>query len=168
VGALRLLRSDVLFDLGYVLLWIGLFAASRGMLRRIVFVLFHAAAVLVVVVGMCAYQYFRSTGTTLDYPIVAYYLAKLGEAKGAASTARRTLCESVTSSAIPYALSEGRRTSSSNRSARRAVAATPSPRESAASAFARPNPDAPPMMSHTRSFPPCAVMLLSFQSPGNA
>jgi lipoteichoic acid synthase len=125
VGALRLLRSDVLFDLGYVLLWIGLFAASRGMLRRIVFVLFHAAAVLIVVVGMCAYKYFRSTGTTLDYPIVAYYLAKLGEAKGAASTARRTLCESVTSSAMPYALSEGRRTSSSNRSARRAVALRP-------------------------------------------
>ena len=64
MGALRLLRSDVLFDLGYVLLWIGLFAASRGMLRRIVFMLFHAAAVLVVVVGTCAYQYFRSTGTT--------------------------------------------------------------------------------------------------------
>jgi lipoteichoic acid synthase len=63
-GVLRLLRSDVLFDLGYVLLWIGLFAASRGMLRRIVFMLFHAAAVLVVVVGTCAYQYFRSTGTT--------------------------------------------------------------------------------------------------------
>src|SRR5688572_15079266 len=57
-GALRLLRSDMLFDLGYALVWIGLFAASRGMLRRVVLVLFHAAAILIVVVATCSYQYF--------------------------------------------------------------------------------------------------------------
>ena len=75
-GALRLLRSDILFDLGYALLWIGLFAASQGMLRRAVHLLFHASAILVVLVGTFAYYYFQSTGTTLGYPIVAYYLAK--------------------------------------------------------------------------------------------
>src|SRR5215212_10618204 len=74
-GALRLLRSDLLFDLGYALVWIGLFAASQGMLRRVVLVFFHASAIIVVVVGTCSYHYFRSTGTTLDYPMVAYYLA---------------------------------------------------------------------------------------------
>jgi lipoteichoic acid synthase len=103
-GALRLLRSDALFDLGYALLWIGLFAASRGLLRRIVLVLFHAAAVLVVAVGMCAYQYFRSTGTTLDYPIVAYYLTKLGEAQGAVSSAAPLSAWLVLAAALLYAL----------------------------------------------------------------
>jgi arylsulfatase A-like enzyme len=83
LGALRLLRSDLLFDLGFALVWTGLFAASRGILRRVVLVLFHTSAILVVAVGTCAYQYFRTTGTTLDYPLVAYYLAKPGEAKGA-------------------------------------------------------------------------------------
>jgi lipoteichoic acid synthase len=85
-GALRLLRSDLLFDLGYALVWIGLFAASRGVLRRVVVVLFHTSAILVVVLESCAYQYFRTTGTTLDYPIVAYYLTKPGEAEGAVSS----------------------------------------------------------------------------------
>jgi lipoteichoic acid synthase len=103
-GVLRLLRSDLLFDLGYALIWIGLFAASRGMLRRIVFVLFHAAAILVVAFGTCAYQYFRSTGTTLDYPIVAYYLAKLGEAKGAVSSAAPLGAWLVLAAAILYTL----------------------------------------------------------------
>jgi hypothetical protein len=103
-GALRLLRSDVLFDLGYALLWIGLFAVSRGMLRRVVLVLFHAAAILVVVVGTCAYHYFRSTGTTLDYPIVAYYLTKLREAQGAVSSSVSLSAWLVLLAAILYAL----------------------------------------------------------------
>jgi len=103
-GALRLLRSDLLFDLGYALVWIGLFAASRGMLRRVVLVQFHASAVLVVVVGMCAYQYFQSTGTTLDYPIVTYYLAKPGEAQGAVSSEAPLSAWLVLVAALLYAL----------------------------------------------------------------
>jgi len=103
-GALRLLRSDVLFDLGYALVWIGLFAASQGMLRRIVFVLFHGVAVLVVVVEMCAYQYFRSTGTTLDFPIVAYYLTKPGEAQGAVLETAPLSAWLVLVAALLYAL----------------------------------------------------------------
>src|SRR5215203_5957165 len=103
-GALRLLRSDLLFALGYALLWIGLFAASRGMLRRVVLVLFHASAILVVLVETCAYHYFRSTGTTLDYPIVAYYLAKLREAQGAVSSSVSLSAWLVLLAAILYAL----------------------------------------------------------------
>jgi lipoteichoic acid synthase len=103
-GALRLLRSDLLFGLGYALVWIGLFAASRGMLRRVVLVFFHAAAILVVAFGTCAYQYFLSTGTTLDYPIVAYYLTKLGEAKGAVASAAPLGAWLVLAAAILYAL----------------------------------------------------------------
>jgi lipoteichoic acid synthase len=102
--ALRLLRSDLLFDLGYALVWIALFIASRGMLRRVILVLFHTAAILVVVVEMCAYQYFRSTGTTLDYPIVAYYLAKPGEAAGAISSTAPLSTWLVLAAALLYAL----------------------------------------------------------------
>ena len=103
-GALRLLRSDLLFGLGYALVWIGLFAVSRGMLRRIVLVLFHASAILVVVVGTCAYQYFRSTGTTLDYPMVAYYLTRLGEAEGAVLSAAQPSAWLLLEAVLLYAL----------------------------------------------------------------
>src|SRR3712207_8378261 len=48
-SALQLMRSDVFFNLGYALLWIGLFAAARrGFLRRVVVVLFHAVTLVVV------------------------------------------------------------------------------------------------------------------------
>ena len=81
---LRLMRSDLLFGLGYALVWIGLFAvADRGLARRVVVVLFHASSVLVAAVSTCAYQYLKATGTALDYGMVAYYVAKFGEAKGA-------------------------------------------------------------------------------------
>jgi len=85
--ALGMLRSDLLFDGGYVLVWIGLFAVARwGIPRRVVLVLFHASAILLVVIATVAYQYFRSTGTVLDYGVVAYYLDKPGEAQGAVSS----------------------------------------------------------------------------------
>ncbi|MDP8926819.1 MAG: sulfatase-like hydrolase/transferase [Actinomycetota bacterium] len=75
-----LVRSAVFFNLGYSLLWIGLFAAARqGLLRRVVVVLFHVATMLVVIVTTSAYQYFRETGTTLDYGIVALWLPHLEE-----------------------------------------------------------------------------------------
>jgi lipoteichoic acid synthase len=76
-----LMRSDVFFNLGYVLFWFGLFAASRGggVVRRVVVVLFHAATILVVLVTTSAHQYFRVTGTTLDYGIVALWLPRFKE-----------------------------------------------------------------------------------------
>jgi lipoteichoic acid synthase len=101
---LRLLRSELLFDAGYALVWIGLFAASRGMVRRTVLVFFHVSAVLVVMVATVAYQYFRSTGTTLDYGLVAYYLAKPGEAQGAVSSAAPLGAWLILSAALLYAL----------------------------------------------------------------
>ena len=103
-AALRLLRSDLLFDLGYALLCIGLLAASRGMLRRVVLVLFHASAILVVLVTTCAYHYFRSTGTTLDFPMVAYYLTKPGEAEGAVSSAVSVGAWLILGATLLYAL----------------------------------------------------------------
>jgi len=102
---LRLLRSELLFDAGYVLVWIGLFAgARRSVPRRVVLVLLHASAILVVVISTVAYQYFRSTGTVLNYGVVAYYLAKPGEAQGAVSSNAPMGAWLVLSGALLYAL----------------------------------------------------------------
>src|SRR5215210_1225633 len=76
-----LMRSDVFFNLGYALFWIGLFAAirGRGPVRRVVVVLFHVMTMLVVIVTTFAHHYFQQTGTTLDYGIVALWLPKFRE-----------------------------------------------------------------------------------------
>lgn len=82
VEALSLIRSDLLFNAGYVAFWIGLFSVARsGMSRRIVVALFHAASLLVVTISTTAYQYFQATGSTLDYSVVVFYLGTLGEIK---------------------------------------------------------------------------------------
>jgi len=77
---LGLMRSDMFFDLGYVLLWVGLFSLAKGRItRRVVVSLFHAVTVLVLVVSTCAHQYFRQNGTTLDYATIAEWLPKIDE-----------------------------------------------------------------------------------------
>jgi len=79
---LGLIRSDLLFNLGYALLWVGLFAlAKRGAMRWVIVVLFHATAVLVVAVSTCAHFYFEETGSTLDLNIIVYSLTTFGEIK---------------------------------------------------------------------------------------
>jgi lipoteichoic acid synthase len=71
-----LLWSDILFNLGYALLWIGLFALPGGILRQVVVVLFHATTAIVATVSTFAHQYFRETGTTLDYNVIALWISK--------------------------------------------------------------------------------------------
>ena len=79
---IKLMRSDVFFNLGYALLWIGLFgAACRGPLRRAVVFLFHATTTLVAIVRGSAHEYFRETGTALDYDIVALWLPRPKDVK---------------------------------------------------------------------------------------
>src|SRR5918912_3958151 len=59
LDALGLLRSELLFDAGYALVWIGLFTvARRGIPRRVVVVLFYASAILVLVIATVGYEYF--------------------------------------------------------------------------------------------------------------
>ncbi len=84
VRTLALMLSDAFFNLGYALFWIGLFAAvhGRGPLRRTAVVLiFHLSTMLVVILTTCAHWYFRETGTTLDYDIVALWLPRFGESE---------------------------------------------------------------------------------------
>jgi arylsulfatase A-like enzyme len=76
------MRSDVFFNLGYVQLWIGLFAAvRRGPLRLIVVFFFHLVTVLMALARAATYRYDRETGTTLDYDIVALWLPRFDEIK---------------------------------------------------------------------------------------
>jgi len=80
VRTLDLMQSDIFFNLGYALLWVGLFVmAPRGLLRRVVIVFFHVATILVLLVTTCSHQYFRQNGTSLDYGTIAEWLPKFGE-----------------------------------------------------------------------------------------
>jgi lipoteichoic acid synthase len=80
---IKLMRSDVFFNLGYALLWNGLFGAARrrGPLRSTVVFLFHIATMLVAIVRASAHEYFRETGTALDYDIVALWLRRPKDVK---------------------------------------------------------------------------------------
>lgn len=85
---LGLMRSDLLFNLGYAALCIGLFAvARRGPFRWAVVILFHASAVLVALITTSAHQYFEKTGSTLDYGMIAYAFNSPGEVKGIIASA---------------------------------------------------------------------------------
>jgi phosphoglycerol transferase MdoB-like AlkP superfamily enzyme len=68
VEALGLLQSDLLFNLGYMMLWIVLFALTRtGRLRRTIVVVFHVLSICVALVTTIAYQYYTVTGSALDW-----------------------------------------------------------------------------------------------------
>jgi lipoteichoic acid synthase len=80
LAAFALMRSDLLFSLGYVFLWVGLFALTRdSRLRWPVVVLFHAVTILVVATTTSAHQYFQETGSTLSLNVITYSLRTLGE-----------------------------------------------------------------------------------------
>ncbi len=78
-----LIQSDLFFSLGYVCLWIGLFAALRkGLFRPIIVVLFHLATVCVVLISTIAYQYFNATGSTLNSETVVLGVTAFDELGG--------------------------------------------------------------------------------------
>ena len=80
LAAFALIRSDLLFNLGYVFLWVGLFALTRdSRLRWPVVVLFHTVTILVVATTTSAHQYFQETGSTLSLNVITYSLRTLGE-----------------------------------------------------------------------------------------
>jgi lipoteichoic acid synthase len=82
VRTLKLMRSDVFFNLGYALLWIGLFGVvRRGPLRWVMVFLFHVTTMLAAIVRGSAHEYFRETGTALDYDIVALWLPRPKDVK---------------------------------------------------------------------------------------
>lgn len=75
-----LLRSDLLFYAGYTLLWTGIFVLARSDYpRRAAVIGLHAVSLVVVALATFAYQYFESTGTTMDFAVISFYITTLGE-----------------------------------------------------------------------------------------
>ena len=80
VEALGLLQSDLLFNLGYMMLWIVLFALTRtGRLRRTIVVVFHVLSICVALVTTIAYQYYTVTGSALDWSTLFLGLSAFDE-----------------------------------------------------------------------------------------
>ena len=77
-------RSDLLFNLGYVALWVGIFAVVRGRWGRLVsLVLLHISVVAVAALTTSAHFFYEKTGSTLDWGFVVVSVSSLGEIKGA-------------------------------------------------------------------------------------
>jgi len=83
LGFVDQIRSDLLFNLGFAALWVGIFAAVRvGLPRRVVMLLFHLTVVVVVVLTTSAHFFYESTGSTLDLSFVIVSLSSIGELQG--------------------------------------------------------------------------------------
>ena len=79
------IRSDVFFNLGYAILWIGLFAvARRGVARFAVLLFFHLSAIAVAAVTTSAHFFYKSTGSVLDYDIIAFSISSWRETQAVA------------------------------------------------------------------------------------
>lgn len=104
-GWFGILRSDLLFDLGFLVFWVGVFIVFRaGVARAIAAGFLHASVLLIIIVSACSYQYLQTTGTTLDYSVVAYYLGSPGEATGAVSSESSALIWAALALALLYSL----------------------------------------------------------------
>jgi lipoteichoic acid synthase len=96
------IRSDVFFNLGYAILWIGLFAvARRGVARLAVLVLFHLSAIAVVAVTTSAHFFYKSTGSVLDYDLITFSISHWRETQ-AVAMAETTLVHWLLLSAVLY------------------------------------------------------------------
>ena len=105
LGFLDQVRSDLLFNLGFAALWIGIFAVARGgWPRRAVLVLFHLSVVLVVILSTSAHFFYASTGSTLNLSFVLVSVSSIGEIQGAVGSETTTLHWTLASAVIFYAL----------------------------------------------------------------
>jgi arylsulfatase A-like enzyme len=103
LGFLDQVRSDLLFNLGYAVLWIGIFAVVRGRVARIIALeFFHVISVLVVVLTTCAHVFFLKTGSTLDLSFVLSSLSSIGEIWGAITSETKLMHWIVIPLAVLY------------------------------------------------------------------
>jgi lipoteichoic acid synthase len=80
LGFLDQVRSDLLFNLGYAAFWIGLFAVVRGGVgRRVLLVLFHLLAVVVVALTTSVHVFFEKTGSMMGFSFLLNSLSSLGD-----------------------------------------------------------------------------------------
>jgi arylsulfatase A-like enzyme len=80
LGFLDQIRSEMFFNLGYVVLWIGLFAVTRRALTRFpALIFFHLATITVAALTTSAHFYYKTTGSTLDFSVIAFSFSTFGE-----------------------------------------------------------------------------------------
>ncbi len=105
LGFVDQIRSDLLFNLGFAALWVGVFAAVRvGLPRRVVMLLFHLTVVVVVVLTTSAHFFYTSTGSTLDLSFVIVSLSSIGELQGVIGSETTLLHWSLISVVLFYVL----------------------------------------------------------------
>ena len=83
LGFFDQIRSDLLFNLGYVALWVGLFTVFRkGAPRWVVLAAFHVSTLLVVLLTTSAHFYYETTGSPLNMNLITLTLSSFGEVQG--------------------------------------------------------------------------------------
>jgi lipoteichoic acid synthase len=103
LGFLDQVRSDLLFNLGYAVLWIGIFAMVRRRVPRILALeFFHVFSILVIVLTTCAHVFFLKTGSTLDLSFVLSSLSSIGEIWGAITSETKLMHWIVIPIAVLY------------------------------------------------------------------
>lgn len=81
------IRSDVFFNFGFALFWIGLFALLRGRVARaILLVPFHISCLLLLALNTSSHFYYMSTGSTLDFGMITLTLQNFDEVSGVIAT----------------------------------------------------------------------------------
>lgn len=105
LGFLDQVRSDLLFNLGFAALWVGIFAVVRGSWpRRFVILLFHLTVVVVVVLTTSAHFFYASTGSTLDLSFVIVSVSSIGELQGVIGSETTISHWALVSQVLFYAL----------------------------------------------------------------
>ena len=103
LGFVDQVRSDILFNLGYAVLWIGIFAVVRsGVPRTIALWLFHVMSIVIVVLTTCAHVFFLKTGSTLGLSFIVDSISSLGEIWGAITSETKLMHWIVIPIAILY------------------------------------------------------------------
>jgi lipoteichoic acid synthase len=104
LDTLQLMRSDLLFDSGYALLCVSLFAlAGRTHLRPLVVALFHVVTILIALVVTGAHRFYEVTGSPLSFDAILYLLSSPREVGSVAASELTPLLLAVVAVALLYA-----------------------------------------------------------------
>ncbi len=105
LGFVDQIRSDLLFNLGFAALWVGVFIVVRtGWPRKVATILFHVSVVVVVVLSTSAHFFYTSTGSTLDLNFVIASVSSIGEVWGAIESETTLLHWTLLSVVLFYVL----------------------------------------------------------------
>ncbi|CAN5752470.1 hypothetical protein BH20ACT11_BH20ACT11_10230 [soil metagenome] len=105
LGFLDQVRSDLLFNLGYVALWVGLFTVFRkGSPRWIVLAAFHVSTLLVVLLTTSAHFYYETTGSSLSLNVIGLAISSFGEIQGVIASEAQAWMSWLISAVLFYAI----------------------------------------------------------------